>query len=311
MSAPSVDHAKLARQLEEDLTRYPEERGEILIEAASAWHRAGEYDRAIGLLDEAIALGGEDGGAARVELADLLFELHRDDEAAAQLAALRRERPASVMPYHLAAELLEHRGDLREALIWFTMAASRLTEQEIAQIDELGPLAYANNILAGRRRVRRALEMPDDELDTSVVDSGGLFDDLDRLAESVAAGRPGPREVRILFWPRPEIAPAHERWPLLIEHADADSVVRDRERANRELSESGVTRIVMVPLTVAGLTAFADDAGADPTEEATRRAYMDQIVSEGGAVSWPPSRNAPCWCGSNLKYKKCCGRPFS
>lgn len=311
MSAPSVDQAKLARKLEEDLTRYPEERGEILIEAAGAWQRAGEYDRAIALLDEAVTLGGEDGGAARVELADLLFELDRDDEAAAQLAALRREHPASVMPYHLAAELLEHRGDLREALIWFTMAASRLTDQELAQVDELGLLSYANNILAGRRRVRRALEMPDDELDRLVVDSGGsLFDDLDGLAESVAAGRPGPREVRILFWRRPEIALAHERWPLLIEHADADSVVRDRERANRELSESGVPRIVMVPLTVAGLTEFADRTGADPTDEATRREFMDQIVADGGAVSWPPPRNAPCWCGSNLKYKKCCGRPI-
>ena len=24
------------------------------------------------------------------------------------------------------------------------------------------------------------------------------------------------------------------------------------------------------------------------------------------AVEWPPPRNGPCWCGSGLKYKKCC-----
>ncbi|MGA4539020.1 SEC-C metal-binding domain-containing protein [Uniformispora flossi] len=23
---------------------------------------------------------------------------------------------------------------------------------------------------------------------------------------------------------------------------------------------------------------------------------------------WPP-RNGPCWCGSDRKYKKCCGSP--
>jgi tetratricopeptide (TPR) repeat protein len=257
------------------------------------------------LLAEAIALGGEDGGAARVALADLLFELDRADEAAAQLAALRRERPTSVMPYHIAAELLEDRGDLNEALIWFTMAASRLTEQEMAQVDELGALSYTHNILAGRRCVRRALEMPDDELDALVVDADvSFFDDLDRLTESAAAG---PREVRILFWPRPEIPRAQERWPQQL--AVADTALVDEERANRELSESGVTRIVMVPLTVAVLTEFADRTGADPTEEATRRTCMDGIVADGRAVSWPPPRNATCWCGSNLKYKKCCGRP--
>lgn len=307
MNGSSVDQAGLARQLEADLEQYPEERGEILLEAAEAWQRAGEYDRATALFGEAISLGGEDGGAARVALADLLFELDRVDEAAAQLAALRRERPASVLPYHMAAELLEYRGDLNEALIWFTMAASRLTEQEIAQVDELGLLSYANNILSGRRRVRRALEMPDDDLDALVVDAGGpFFDDLDRLTESAAAR---PREVRILFWPRPEIPRAHDRWPGLLEDTVADPALLDRERANRELSESGVTRIVMVPLTVAALTEFADRTGVDPTDEATRRACMDSIVADGGAVSWPPPRNAACWCGSNLKYKKCCGRP--
>jgi hypothetical protein len=313
MSAPSVDQqTRLGRQLEADLRQYPEERGEILIEAAHAWQRAGEHDRAIELLSEAIALGGEDGGAARVALADLLFELDRVDEAAAQLAALRQERPVSVMPYHLAAELVEERGDLPNALIWFTMAATRLTEQEMAQVDELGPLSYANNILAGRRRVRRKLGMPDDKLDALVADrEGSLFDDLDRLAESVAAGRPEPHEVRILFWPRQELALAHERWPSLIEHADANSVLREREQANRKLSESGVARIVMVPLTVDALTEFAERTDTDPTEEATRRACMDQIVLDGGAVAWPPARNAACWCGSNLKYKKCCGRPRS
>jgi tetratricopeptide (TPR) repeat protein len=297
----------LARELEADLERHPEDRGELLIEAAGAWQRAGEHDRAIELLNEAIPLGGEDGGAARVQLADLLFELDRTGEAEAQLAALRQEGPASAMPYYLAAELVEECGDLDEALGWFSMAVSRLTEHEMAQVEELGAFSYAHGVLAGRRRVRQALGMPRDELDDLVVDDdGSLFDNLDRLAES--AGLSAPREVRVLFWPRPEVAPAHERWPMLVRHADADSIMRDREQANRELSDSGVPRIVMVPLTVAGLTEFAERTGADPTEQATRRACTEQVVADGGAMPWPPPRNAACWCGSKLKYKKCCGR---
>jgi uncharacterized protein YchJ len=26
-------------------------------------------------------------------------------------------------------------------------------------------------------------------------------------------------------------------------------------------------------------------------------------------VAWPPGRNERCWCGSGVKYKKCCAAP--
>ncbi|WP_246077495.1 SEC-C metal-binding domain-containing protein [Actinomadura hallensis] len=26
-------------------------------------------------------------------------------------------------------------------------------------------------------------------------------------------------------------------------------------------------------------------------------------------LDWPPERNAPCWCASGRKYKKCCNSP--
>jgi tetratricopeptide (TPR) repeat protein len=310
VNAPSASAAELARELEADLEQYPEERGQILLEAGDAWHRAGQHDRAIELLREGVTLGGEDGANARVALADVLFDLDRADEATAQLAALREDRPSSAMPYHLAAELWEARGDLQQALTWFNMSAARLTQHDLDQLDELGVLSYANGILTGRRRARRAMGLPADELDESVVDfDGSPFADLERVSGSLAAGRPAPREVRVLFWPRPEISRAHERWPELVEQVDADTYFQDRERANRELSESGVTRIALVPLTVDDLTEYATRTGADPTDETTRRARMDQIVAAGGAITWPPPRNAPCWCGSSLKYKKCCGRP--
>jgi len=67
----------------------------------------------------------------------------------------------------------------------------------------------------------------------------------------------------VLFWPRDEIARAHEAWPQVVQHADQD----------------------------------------------TRLACLNGIVEQGGAIDWPPARNAPCWCGSAVKHKKCCGRP--
>jgi tetratricopeptide (TPR) repeat protein len=298
--------ADIAAELEAELEHYPDERGQILIEAAQSWHQAGDHDRAVALLTQAIALGGEDGGNARVDLAQVLFDLDRVEQAQAQLDELRHQRPSSPAPYHLAAELLEDRGEYQQALTWFNMAVARLTEQEMADRDtEFGFLSYANNVVAGRRRVRHALGMPPDELDESVK---ALSEQAKDLARALTPPAP-PREVRVLFWPRNEIPRAHEAWPQLVEHAEADTVIADREAANRELSEAGIVRITMVPLTTAKLLEFTARTGGDPADEDTRLACMNEIVEEGGAISWPPARNAPCWCGSAIKYKKCCGRP--
>jgi hypothetical protein len=47
-----------AVELEQDAVRCPEERGEILLEAAEAWKEAGEPDRAVALWRELIEAGG-------------------------------------------------------------------------------------------------------------------------------------------------------------------------------------------------------------------------------------------------------------
>ncbi len=298
----------MAAESEADLDRYPDQRGEILLEAAQHWHRAGNHERAIELSTEAIALGGEDGAHARITLAEVLFDCDRSADACAQLEALRRERSPSAAPYHLAAELLEERGDLEQALTWFNIAVSRLTEQEMAARDtELGLLSYANNVLAGRRRVRRTLALPADELDDSV---SGLAERADEFVRA-AAPPPPPREVRVLFWLRDEITRAHETWPHLVEHTDAGAYTADREKANRELADTGIARITMVPLTVAKLIDYTTRTGSDPADSDTRHACMNEIIDEGNTLTWPPPRNAPCWCGSATKYKKCCGRPTS
>jgi tetratricopeptide (TPR) repeat protein len=140
-SAERGSDATVARELEAELELYPQKRGEILGEAADAWHRAGEHDRAFELLGQALALGGEEAGRARGDLADVLFDLGRVDEAREQVAALRRDRPPGAGPYHLAGELLEDRGEYQEALVWFNMAYSRLSADEVTERrPEWGPV---------------------------------------------------------------------------------------------------------------------------------------------------------------------------
>jgi len=60
---------------------------------------------------------------------------------------------------------------------------------------------------------------------------------------------------------------------------------------------------------VSGLLAYAEREGKDPASRRTRLEYNDSLHGSGRDVDWPPQRNAPCWCGSARKYKKCCGAP--
>ncbi|MBM7770054.1 tetratricopeptide (TPR) repeat protein [Actinokineospora baliensis] len=151
------------------LLRY-DDRGDVLLEAAHAKRRAGEPTAAIGYLDEAIALGGEDRGFARVALADLLFELGRYDDAATQLEALRTELPVYPAPCELAAELHTTRGDKHEALHWYSLAIANLPAHEIAELDQsTGASSYANSLLIARRRVRHALGYAPDDWDNCVI----------------------------------------------------------------------------------------------------------------------------------------------
>jgi hypothetical protein len=162
--------------------------------------------------------------------------------------------------------------------------------------------------------VRQAIGIPPDELDASVPGPESILPGLGGFTDEDAARGDSDllssgRTVRVLFWPRPEIPAAHERWPQLVAHTDCEAIYRDRERANRELAEAGYTRISMVPLTVATLSEFATRTGRDPLDETTRHACMTEIAGAETTIPWPPPRNAACWCRSGRKYKKCCGHP--
>ena len=66
-------------------------------------------------------------------------------------------------------------------------------------------------------------------------------------------------------------------------------------------------RLHVTAMTVDGLTAHAEESGNDPGSGEARSAYAATLLAAGDAVVWPPGRNEPCWCGSDRKYKKCCG----
>lgn len=67
------DTRTTAEELECQAAQYPDERGEILVEAAEQWEYAADPEKATELLHEVLALGGEDAGYARFTLAEFCF----------------------------------------------------------------------------------------------------------------------------------------------------------------------------------------------------------------------------------------------
>ena len=62
--------------------------------------------------------------------------------------------------------------------------------------------------------------------------------------------------------------------------------------------------------SVDGLIKYANEHDRDPKEQQTRADHLMDRIREGApTLDWPPERNAPCWCASGRKYKKCCNSP--
>lgn len=117
----------------------------------------------------------------------------------------------------------------------------------------------------------------------------------------------GKVTVWALAWfPKAEWARAIDLWPELldtmpVEH-DAYSKQIESHLKAAAAREPGSPDVA--PLNVDALIeAYGDDAH-EPLSRATLGA---NIARSGNAIAWPPERNDPCWCGSDAKYKKCCG----
>ena len=302
------------RELERQLVEYPEERGEILLELADTWRRAGEHDRACALLGEVVSGGGENAEYGRVALAESFLERGQVPEAHAELDALRASRPSSWGPCLWAAELLEEHGQLRHALRWFNIAIGRLDTAELDTLGtEFGWILPAAVVVNGRKRVREAMGLAPDQLDLAAPSPPRLpgprpLPTGEELLASVSDEAMAGKEVRSLFWPQSQFLAARRRWPeVFVANGDDHGDYRRRlETQWRELADRGVNRVILVPATVDGLASFSVRRGTSVDDAETRRAYMEEQYEAGAGISWPPPRNSACWCGSGSNYKKCC-----
>lgn len=285
--------ADSARALEALATDGGALRAEALVLAGEVWERSGDDERAEAAFRAAVADGGVAGIDARTSLGAFLLERGRREEAVELFEAARRARPEDTTIYEVTGECFEAVGDLEAALRWFNLGYTR--------VESSGRGAY---LLSGRARVRRALGLPPDALDRQDDQQRRTFRDW--LEHGAARLKSPVLEFVRPFVAEPDWAAWRMRWPdsdLTSAPSYLDQLAL-LEQENRTLS--GDSPISCVPIDLAGLLSYADAQQRDPDDLDVQDSYVDLLAEQGVGVAWPPARNDPCWCGSGVKYKKCC-----
>ncbi|MCX5309403.1 tetratricopeptide repeat protein [Streptomyces sp. NBC_00154] len=338
-----------AEELEALALEYPQDREEILVDAAGCWGDAGQYDRALALYQRLLDTGCEDAHLIEAYRINTLWDAGRTDQARDAATQLRRQHPTDAGAWNFVAEMFETAGELHDATDWFTAGithllgpATPLTRQSV----EDAPGGYDIEMLViGRHRVRRRLAQPHDDLDhladelhehrPALLRAPGTLDDLhdpdrlraaesgdpdvlrtsiEKLTAEVAARRAAlsrPRMTCALFWPEPEFTQLLTQSPALQDAYGADhhDHIRRVEEILRRLSEEGEPHLGIAQGTVSDFEEFTRAEGLSPQDGDTRAQYAADLAARGQTQAWPPPRNSSCWCGSSRKYKKCCGNP--
>ena len=164
-------HRKAAATLEEWATEsHPDdETTPAALLTAAAWHlqTAGDRDAALAVLRRSVAAPGDVPPDKRFYLHSGLLGAGLGDEARELAEEVRRSAPSQPDVYSFMAENYELSGDLKQALRWLTLGLRHVELPTDA--DDLEQMAWQSTyLLRARRRVRKALGFPPDDLDELV-----------------------------------------------------------------------------------------------------------------------------------------------
>jgi hypothetical protein len=137
------------------------------------------------------------------------------------------------------------------------------------------------------------------------------------LVPSTAQASTGtqPRVALAVGWfPAEEFDAALRTWPQLAEDwgtTDPTDYNHQLQRHLRNLSANVSGSTWIAPINLDSFQRWCQSTGRDPATSGARSGYAADRARVGASdlLAWPPSRNAPCWCGTGRKYKKCCGHP--
>jgi tetratricopeptide (TPR) repeat protein len=289
-------------------------------ELADVYDRMGRVERALEQVEVLVERGYRCAPDPRCRRAEILMRHGRVSEAAPIWSEVLDEFPDDIWVFNNAGLEYGAIGKHEVALDWLTRGlelALRTGDPErlVPQLrrlraDSLGALGREPDELQLAEPVGRPAPPPGLRAVPPPV---------------LPEGSPGNRgtEVSIGYaWlPAEEFAAIEERWPdiaaqdsvrdgggALIDHAE---YCRRFERTLRETSDTGLRRLRIATLRREAFDAWVAASGRDGEDEATLRAgYAADLTRRGiEVVAWPPGRNERCWCGSGVKYKRCCAAP--
>jgi tetratricopeptide (TPR) repeat protein len=305
--------AELVNAVERGLVADQADTGYALTMAAEITAREGDLQAAQVLAERAVAAyraqGRPDYGYPRAFHAELLLRLGREDEAMAELTALRPLLFEDVDAVYYISEALEAGGRAEIAEQWLTEALVTAPQRMEALESQGGRPADEKavemvfRLAQCRHRLRRDLDLPHDAYDhLADLLQEAVHDALMSVIEQ------DYQETALLFWPRPEFDQVLLRWPALAEEYGHtwDEYRTIVQRSLVQWSESGSPRSALLAGTADGLASYAEDNDGDPTDPQVHQGYVQYLEEHPQETAWPPGRNQECWCGSGLKYKKCC-----
>jgi hypothetical protein len=305
----SIEQAKRARAQEEQAEDDIEERAQMLTEAAGDFQLAGQSADAERCYRKAIADGGWVVGDVRSYYSAYLDEIGEPERAAAMRAELWASNSDDPFAYRVVAENLEADGDVAGALRWLDGGLSRLYGDGVVTVNDVANHEPLNVLLGERSRVREAAGMPQDELDQAFAQYMELSRPLDSEPEEPAPEMPA---IAVPYWPEAEFEAALLRWPGAFPavvrqagtHVTHRQLVEQTLRLKHPLRPGAVVR-----LSAEKYDRYVGLFGADPEAAGTPHQYACLFGALDGALTWPPTQDELCWCGSGGRYGMCCGAP--
>jgi tetratricopeptide (TPR) repeat protein len=293
---------------------------ELHSELADVYDRTGRVEEALEQVDVLVERGYRCSPDPRCRRAEILMRHGRVSEAAPIWAEVLREFPDDVWVFNNAGLEYGAIGEQEVALGWLTRGL------ELA-LQTGDPERLVPQLRRLRADSLRALGRDPDELQQAEpvgrpTPPAGFRAMPPPAPSERAAGHRGTDVAVAYAWlPADEFARVEERWPDI---AGEDSVRDDEgalvdhleysrrlERTLRDAADSGLRRLRIATLRREAFDAWVTEAGRDGEDEAALRAgYAAERTRRGvDVVAWPPGRNERCWCGSGVKYKKCCAAP--
>lgn len=292
------------------------DRAGYLDELAYAYEKLGRFEDAIDAMRRAVAAGwdGEldDHPSAQALIADLLLRLGRDREADDEWAQAERDDPHNPWVHSAASDAYTRVGLHRKALPWQTKGL----ELALAAGEDEPEIAW---YLTGERgQTMDVLGLQPDELQLRAEELIERQEQEDRESEREFLRRwneprplaPQQTHIGAAWFPADQYPRALQTWPSFAEdyeHGPYQAYCARLELMLRDLKAKGVKRLSLTPIQVDDYLAWCTEHDRDPEQSDTRASYSTTLLERNIIKPWPPQRNEPCWCGSQRKYKKCCG----